>query len=695
MNISLRWLNTLLEPGNLTAAEADHVLTEAGFPIEETTILADGDTLLDVEVTSNRVDCLGHAGCAREVAASRQASTPRTLKLPEPALTFGAPIGDALTLDNRAHDGCPLFTARLIRNVKIGPSPDWLVQALESTGQRSINNVVDVTNYITYFWANPCHVFDHAKLAGGALIVRYAEAGERIKTLYEGEHELKPSDLVVADAERPQSLAGVIGGHDSQVDANTTTVVFEMATWHPVTIRTSARRMNINTDAAYRFQRSIHPGTIERAAAHAVALICEVSGGELAEDVLRAGPAMPAPVVVDLRPSRCAKILGIDTPAGDIIALLRALEVDVEQTGDDTLRCTVPPHRMDTTREIDLIEEVARTRGYGDIPAAERITLDVRPPQASELAQREIARVLTGQGFYETVTFSFTNPAAASDWLSEGLEAVAVDDDRRKAEPTLRPSPITGLLACRRANQDAGVEQPGGVRLFEIAESFAQRAGTTDTVERRTLALLMDAPGTGAKRSTEDIQHGLRVLRGAIEGVLRAMAGPIAAVTVEPAEPSAAAWDGAGFGRIQLNGAEVGVLGPIAGGTLKRFGVDLPALAAELDMESITAPYPPRSSAAPLPAFPAIERDLSLILPEATRWAQVEAVVRGAEPALLEHVGFVGVFRGKQVGGGKKSLTLRMRFRDPERTLRHEEVDPQVAAVVEAAKSSLAAELRG
>src|SRR5690606_33822048 len=241
MNISLRWLNQYLSPGDL--------------------------------------------------GANRQGGARRTLKHPEDAepASRGRPVGDDLSLENREPGRCPLFTARLVRGVKIGPSPAWLREALESVGQRSINNVVDVTNFITMELGNPCHVFDYRKLAGGRLVVRFAEPGERVRTLYAGEHELRATDLVVADAERPQSLAGVIGGHDSQVDETTTDVVLEVATWDPVTIRNTGRRLNIRTDAAYRFERGIDAGTVDAAARRAARLICEVSGGELASGELRAG----------------------------------------------------------------------------------------------------------------------------------------------------------------------------------------------------------------------------------------------------------------------------------------------------------------------------------------------------------------------------------------------------------------------
>lgn len=699
MNVSLKWLNQYLSPGDVTPDEADRLLTQAGFPIESRQELPNGDVVLDVEVTSNRGDCLSHIGCAREIAAMHGAARPRRLVLPEPRQPPGdEPIEQVLTLENRQADVCPLFTAHVIRGCRVGPSPSWLVEALESVGQRSINNVVDVTNFITFEYGNPCHVFDLAKLAGSRLIIRYASEGEPLTTLDGKRRVLKASDLVVADAERATSLAGVIGGADSEVDANTVDVVFEMATWDPVTIRAAARRLNIRTDAGYRFERGVHPGTIPEAAARAVALLCELTGGRLCKGMLSEGAPMPAPVQVSLRPSRCERLIGLSIPVGDAISTLRTLDIGVEQLDDDTLQCEIPPHRLDLTREVDLIEELARARGLDLVPTGDRIALRPRSLQASERAVREIGAVLTGLGFYETVTFTFCAPDQAELFLAPGRFPVHVDDERRKAEPTLRPSPLIGLLQCRRANRDAGVVRPGGVRLFELAASFAQDADR-QTLESRTLALLMDPPGTSPRRGHDDLQAGVRTMRGAIDALCRAMFGHAATTQVRPVGSPSSGWDESAHAELVVQdpgGAlhPVGRFGLLSRSALRRFDLDQPVIAAELDLDVLVGRFPPRALAERLPQFPGIERDLSLIVPEEVAWAQIESAA--AELGLEFHTGtaFVGTFRGQQIGRGRKSVTIRLQFRAPDRTLRHEEVDPQVERVTEAMKSLFGAELR-
>lgn len=701
MNISLRWLNQYLEPGDVTPQEADAILTEAGLPIESHTPVPGGDTVIDVEVTSNRGDCLGHVGIAREIAAARHAGTPRTLKLPRTDLPAkaGRPVAEQLTLENRVPDHCPLFTARLLRSVRIGPSPDWLRQALESMGQRSINNVVDVTNFITLELGNPCHVFDLDKLKGSALIVRFAKPGEKIKTLYAGEHALRDTDLVVADAERPQSLAGIIGGHDSQVDSGTTSVVFEMATWNPVTVRNTGRRLNIRTDAAYRFERGIDPRTIDYAARRAVQLLCEVSGAELAEGELSAGAPLPDDRVVPLRVERVEHLLGVRVPADEIVALLNALSIRTGRGAEGVLHCVIPPHRAhDLSREIDLIEEVARARSLARVPLKDKLEVTVHPPQRVERLQEEAARTLAALGFHETVTFSFTSPAKGDLFLPAGLEAVAVDDDRRKAEPTLRPSVLLGLLGSRKANADARTALPGGIRLFETAATFAQLPNSRTTVERRSLAMIADVVFEGKKPGVEQTQHAVRVIRGAIDAVVRTCYGPDARVEVQPAPPAHGGFDphahAKAFVVSPAGREEIGAFGLISDEARRLEDLDQPVVGAELWLDVLTAAPIPRTAVGALPQFPGIERDLSLIVPEPTAWASVAALVDACALERCVGVEMVGVYRGKQIGPGRKSVTLRVRFRDAARTLRHEEVDPQLDRLAARAKADLGAEIR-
>jgi len=691
MNISLSRLRSLLEaPPDGHAIE--QALIHAGFPIESREELPNGDVRLDVEITSNRGDCLSHVGLAREAAAAL--AIPLRRPLPTELPSQGPPVAGALTLRNEVPEVCPRFTTRVIRGARVAPSPAWLRDALEAVGQRSINAVVDVTNYITGELGNPCHVFDLAKLAGGTLIVRYAIAGERLTTLDGKARTLAPDELVVADAQRPQSLAGVMGGHDSEVGPETTDLVIEMATWDPIAVRRAARRHQLRTDASHRFERFVDARTIDEAAARCAALILSVAGGTLCEGMLDQGLPRPAPTRVRFRPSRCRALLGVSPTTDEMVGALGRLEISCEPIGrgGEEIGCTIPPHRPDLTREADLIEEVARINGLARIPVHDTLPVSLRPPQASEKARREIAGVLTGLGFYETISFSFTTPGSAREFCPTELTPIEIGDDRRGEEPALRPSVLCGLLACRRKNQHGLVRAGGGIRLFEVAAVFAQHGDRT--LEHLNVGLLLDVPVSGRSASATELQHGVRLMRGAIEQLVLAMAGPHAGLVVTPSRPYAPAFDDRVFARVSLGDRPLGYMGLVGGAAQRSYDLATPVVGAELNLASLIAGFPPVGVVHSLPAFPGIERDLSVVVAEGVEWAAIERTVRTHAGAPFEDVSFVSTYRGQQLGKGRKSVTLRLSFRDPARTLRHEEVDAPTQSLVQVLKREHGAELR-
>lgn len=703
MLAGVRWLNQYLNPATLTADEAEAALMGAGFPIESRTTLPDGDVRLDVEVTSNRGDCLCHLGMAREIAAK----TGRALVEPAVTLPPGKdPIANFATLENREPDACPRFTLRVIRGVKIGPSPAWLVSALEAVGQRSINNVVDVTNYINFELGHPCHVFDLDKLAGRTLVVRFAAKGETLLTLDGKKRTLAPDELVVADAERPQSLAGVIGGGDSEVTNATVNIAFEMATWDPVTIRRAARRHQIRTDASYRFERGVDAHSLEHASRRAVELLIKVAGGSLCEGVLVAGKAnLGPPAVIQFRPSRCRDVLGFNIADAEMHKLLASIGISVKEASS-SWACTPPTFRLDLKREVDLIEEVGRLKGLEAVQESAKLAVAVRPPQNRERAMRELATTLTGLGFYETVTFSFVTPAAGDGSIAPGLSRVDVDDERRGGEPTLRPSILPSLLACRRVNQDGQVALANGVRLFETAAVFAQQRDGTGfkTIEKRRLALVMDVPGAAdsVKRTLDEKRAGVRAMRGTIESLVHALGGAGAAVLVTPKSPDIGPFDPAAHASISINApgaaanavTPIGSFGLVSGSAMNAHGLDVPVVAAEIDLDPIIALFPGKASVTVLPEFPATDRDVSFIVSETVAWSKLAALIDAAKVEQMEHYDFVTAYRGKQIGAGKKSITVRMRFRDAGKTLRREEVEPQVQRLIEVMKREVQAEVR-
>lgn len=699
MKVSLKWLNGWLDGPPRSQAEVTEILTDVGFPIDGREDLPGGDVRLEVEITSNRGDCLSHEGLAREVAARLGVG----LRAPEAARfrSGGGPIGALLRLEQEAGVLCPRFTARVIRGVKVGPSPAWLVERLASVGQRSINNVVDVTNFIALEHGHPCHAFDLGRLAGAALVVRLASEGEGLTTLDGKSRTLRADEVVVADGQRAQSLAGVIGGQDSEVGPSTRDVVLEMATWDPVAVRRAARRHQIRTDASHRFERFVDPRAIDGPAARAAGLIAELSGGVVCEGVLDSAPAAQPLRALTLRIGRIERVLGVAIAAERAAEILRRLGFEVGEAQGGVLPIVVPAWRHDVEREIDLIEEVARVHGLDKIPTPPTVAVSLRPPQASERAMGELSRVLTGLGFFETVTFSFVSPGSARLFLPAGLGLLSVDDSRRREEPTLRPSLIPSLLACRRANQDARVEQPGGVRLFEIAATFAEqpvadvsRRLTTDAVrERSMLALLLDVPGVGKGKpgTVDQRQVGVRLVRGALEAVAEALG--LGTISMEP-EPGGMGLDAQAASAVLLNGRRIGRLGLIDAAVQRQFDLAIPVAVAEVEVDALVLSRPERAAVEMPPSFPGIERDVSVIVGEDVRWSAIEACVRGSRPELMVGVAFVGTYRGKPLEAGQKSVTFRLSFRHAERTLRDEEVTPGVEAVVRALGSAVGAKVR-
>jgi len=672
---SLTWLNRYLDrPADRDEAIA--VLTRVGFPEdgEAAVELPDGttETQIDFEVTSNRCDCLSHVGLARELAAA----TGRTLRPPSLDLPrAGGAVTDLTSVDNRAEDLCPVYTARVVTGVEVGPSPDWLQRLLIAVGARPVNNVVDITNFVLLELGQPLHAFDMAKLAERRIVVRRASKGEPFVAIDGSKHELGGDMLVIADADRPVAVAGVMGGLESEVGNATTGVLIESARFAPLSIRTTSRALKLSSDSSYRFERGVDPRGVEAASRRAGALIVELAGGTLAQGVIRAGEGEPVPRSVAMRASRCRDLLGIELDIDAQAALLGRLGLSPAVDGD-TITCGVPTFRLDLHREVDLIEEVARMHGLDRVPTHDRITLDVTPKQAAVTARERLDAVLTAHGYHETITPTFVPPAQAAPFIKAGTPLRTLDD-RRKADPVLRPTVLVSLLACRKLNQDAG---NAGLRLYELAASWPVGDGGG---ERQELAMLADAA---------DTEPAVRAMRAAVTELVEALAGPAAAATLDAETTDAPACDTAAT--LRVNGEPVGCLGVIDAATQDVFGLQGRVVVASLDAAGLLARFPPAHTVTAMQRYPGIERDVSIIVDEPVVWRDLRGAIDAVSPELLDGVEFVTTYRGKPIPAGRKSVSFRLRFQHPERTLRHDEVDPQVQRVIDRLKAGVGAELR-
>jgi phenylalanyl-tRNA synthetase beta chain len=675
MRTSVRWINDYLDrPAD--AEEQAAALTAAGFNFDGRETLPDGAIQQEIETTSNRGDCLCHLELARELAAATGRSLRPALKAP---VASGPAASDVASVHNHDPAGCPRYTARVIRGVKVGPSPAWMQDRLRDAGQVPRNNLVDCTNFVLLEMGQPTHVFDLGKLQGSAIHVRRATAREPFLPL--GEHakaiELGPADLVIADASRPVALAGVKGGAQSSVDDGTTDILLEAATFDPVLVRQMSRRHQIISDSSRRFERGVHPAAIDAAADRLAQLILETAGGTLCTGVLEAGKPLPAPRTVSMRPSRCRSLLGLDLPETDMMKALAALGFQ-PRAGNDSIACTVPPQRMDIEREVDLIEEVIRLLGTDRLPVADAIRIRTASPDAAVIAAERAKDLLAGLGFVECVTHALVTERTADAFLGLGQHALRIEDERAGGTPCLRPAVLTGPLTARKLNADRGITT--GLRLFEMAHAF--RLGTDGKHDEwKGLALAADA---------SEPSEGYRTMRGVIERLVHELAGATVSVRTSTQVPGI---DPAA--EVLMDGVSLGHIGLLASDAARRLGLDGCIAVAELRLEPLIARFPPERPAAALPAFPGVDRDVSIAVAEATTWEQVERVVRDARPEHLESVAFVGTYRGKQVGEGRKSVTMRLVFRKPDGTLRREEVEPAIAGLTALLRQRLGAELRG
>lgn len=676
MKVSVNWLRDYVDidiSGDPTrsgaAGRIAEILMNLGLPCEGIEQSAD-DAVIDVEVTSNRGDCLSHIGIARELAAA----TGKTLRLPEVKLAeMDRPASDFVSVEIREPAACGRYTARVIEGVKIGPSPDWVVKRLEAVGMRSVNNVVDATNYAMMETGQPPHAFDYATIGGRQIIVRKAAPGEQLVSIDGTQCELTGQMLVIADAQRPVALAGVMGGLKTEVTDATTTILLEDAWFDPVTIRTTSRRLALPSEASFRFERIVDIERIEWASQRTAQLIVEWAGGRIARGVVDAYPRRPQPRQVRMRPSRLSKLLGIDVPQESAMKILAALRFEPRLEGGEIV-CTSPTWRSDIWREVDLIEEVARVYGYDKVGTRRRIQIEARPADARQKFSQAVGTFLNGCGYYETVNVTFVDRSVADLFVAPGAGHLAVRDVTRKTGNLLRQTLLTSLLDVLKTNVNA---RNLPCRIYEMADTFVP-SGRKDSLPRERMKVALVTDGS------------LRGLRGAAEGLIHSI-NRTADVRFEPAE---LVWAQVGA-RILANGREIGLAGVFSDAIRQKFDFkDLTPCGAELDFEELMALRSGPIRIGTIPRFPAIDRDLSILVSEQTAWSQIAQAVASAAPAELEETRFVDIYRGKGIAPGRKSVTLSLRFRDEDGTLTHEAVDRYQATILDSLGKAVGAELR-
>jgi phenylalanyl-tRNA synthetase beta chain len=670
MKISLNWLSDYIETG-LGAEQIAEILSDLGFPCEGIEHL-DDDVVIDVEITSNRGDCLGYIGIARELAAA----TGKKLKISDIELDeLDKDVTEFAGVEIVAPDLCGRYTARIIDGVKVAQSPDWLRKRLEAIGVRSVNNVVDATNYAMMETGQPPHAFDYAKINDGKIIIRKARPGERLTSIDGTQCDLNTDMLVIADTQGPVAIAGVMGGLDTEVGETTTTILLEDAHFDPVCVRTTSRSLTLPSEAAFRFERNVDIEMVDWASKRTAQLITQFAGGKAAKGVVDIYPKRPEKKEVTLRFSRLNKLLGIDIPCEEALRILSALNFK-PQSKDEVILCSIPSWRSDVYREVDLIEEVARVYGYGKVPTERRIKIEVVPVDTRQKLIESLGTYLNGCGFYETINVDFVDNFVAELFSKDDVkDHLAVKDVSRKSANILRQTLIGSLLGVLKTNLNAG-NMP--CKIFEIADTFVPNHEQGDglPIQKTKLTLVCESD--------------FRELRGVIEGLIRNIDRE-AKIDFTPAE---LIWAQTGA-KIIVNSRTIGTAGIVSKAVKDKYDFkDILPCAVELEYEQLSALQSGAIEVKPLPRYPAIQRDLSIIVDDNIRWADIIGAVNNKATVELENVQFVGIYHGKGIPSGKKSVTFSLRYRDEDGTLTHQRVDGFETDIVESLTKSIGAVLR-
>lgn len=709
MKISYNWLRELTGV-EWSPAELRERLTLRGLEVEGVEE-AGGDHVFEIAVLSNRADWMSHLGIAREVGVMTGRGV--TPPVSEPERVEGR-AGDFTSVDVQAAELCPRFTARVVRGVKIAPSPAWLVERLEALGLRAINNVADITNFVMLELGQPLHAFDLDKLTEHRIVVRRAREGETLQTLDGAERKLDPEMLIIADAARAVAVAGVMGGAETEISDATQNVLIECAYFDPASIRHTARALNLQTDASDRFERGVDYEGQLRAQARAVALITERAGGAATEDSIDIYARRITPPTIPLRFERVKALTSLDVAPQDALRILDALGFEPGAGGDGNsaggeagaldvstvepgakVCFTAPAWRADVTIEEDLVEEVARHYGYEQIADALPASNTVGEHRAHEGRRRAARRSLADAGFDEAISFSFIDaahddrfelphdPAAGSDGAGgEGLNAaetaVGVGADGRfvtlsnpiiEGASRMRATLLPGLLAATRHNFNHGTRD---VRLFEMGRVFAAAAeGEARPAEREAFGLCATGGATEAGRAAAQREIDFYDLKGALEAACEALNLPPLDFAAHPARHLREGQSA----RVSLEGRAVGWAGRLSDEIAAVYKFRQPVYIAEVSLSALLDSTETPVHYSPLARFPAVARDLTLVVESRATFDRMRRAVAELE---LENVGVVElvyVYEGERVPEGKRSVTLRVEYRSPERTLRDEEVD--------------------
>ena len=687
MNISYNWLKDLIDI-DIPAEQVADELTRVGITVEGVHPHGD-DFVLDIDLTSNRPDCLSHLGIAREIAAISGHELKAPVTSDEPEIPLPAVLAyDVVAIEDP--DLCHRFTARIIKNVKIGPSPDWLVKRLEAIGERSINNVADITNYVMHELGQPMHSFDLDKLAGNRIIVRRAQRGETIKTLDEVERKLDESMLVIADAEKPAAIGGIMGGLDSSITDATTNVLLEVAYFKRENIRQTSRKLGLATEASYRFERGVDIDNLSRASDRAARLICDLASGELGSfiDVYPIA-AEPRRVTSPNISYAVERLTGLKVTEPDCVRILNSL--GIAQTEQDPTTFTAPTWRHDIAIEEDLVEEVARHVGYENIAEVLPPAFGAGEYQQTEPRKKRLRRTLVDLGFNEAISYSFIDTKhdhlfdLVPGLLDENVDEkfVTLQDSVIEGAVRMRHTLLPGLLEAVKVNFN---HQHKDLKLFEIGKTFASESGEDALPkERELLSLVVTGGDANAGRAMTTRELDFYDAKGAVEAALEAVG--LSNLVFTPVDSGH--FRSGQAATISNNDRVVGSIGRLNEELSADYKFKQPVYVAEIDLQTLLAEEPSPVLYHSLPKYPAIVRDISFLVSRSMGFEDVRASILSQGRELCRTVSFVDVYEGKGVAADQRSLTIRLEYRSDERTLIETEVDAVHTELIESVEKDL------
>lgn len=648
------------------------------------------DWALEIGLTPNRPDCTSVMGVAREVAAF----TGRSLRRPEIPL---GPEGRGTAAEHAAVDvedpeGCPRYSAGIVWKVRPAPSPFWMRYRLHASGVRSINNVVDVTNYVLLECGQPLHAFDYHRLHEHRIVVRRAEEGEAFTTLDGQERRLTGADLMICDGRGSVALAGVMGGLNSEIQEDTRDVLIESACFDPLTIRRTSKRLGLQTEASYRFERGIDIEGTVWALRRAMQLLEELAGGTVEPGVIDVYPRPWRPREIELRVDKTNAFLGTDLDARAMAGYLSALEMDVHSVDEQRLRVIPPPGRVDLEREVDLMEEVARMEGYDRIPVTQPAVRPEDEPAPPEVGLGErIREVVTGFGFSEAITFSFVSEDAP-DLLgapedSPLRRAVKLVKPLTQDQAVMRTSLLPGLLQVAQSNQAHGERD---LKLFEWGKVFLPSEGGELPQERLALAAVATGAWTLKSVHQDARPTDFFDVKGVLEGLLEEMGVTDLRFERNGTPPG---YHPERTARVLLAGTPGGWVGQASAEVVERFELGPePTFLLELDVPVLREAMPAEKTFEPYARFPAVLRDLSVVVDAGVESERVRSIIT-AEP-LVESVDLFDLYRGDRIAPSETALTFRICFRSPKRTLKGREINAVHEKIVRTIEERLGGRLR-